>query len=127
MKTGTGLNTNQISNLELLLGNWREDHSHIDDGYKKLYDTKSPNLKIPQQESYDESLNFEKFEQICFEANNWFMMTGFPKKYRVCHVKSMLKGCAGQFYMTFVVPKIKTYTMQQLGCDLFNYCFPPTF
>ena len=38
-----------------------------------------------------------------------------------------MKGKAEQYFMTFVAPDLKHWTVETLGQGLFNYCFSPAF
>ena len=59
--------------------------------------------------------------------NAWFEITEFPNRHRVRHMLAFMRGRAQQFYMMFIAPDIRPWTVESVGQALFNYCFPPVF
>ncbi|KIJ47608.1 hypothetical protein M422DRAFT_125654, partial [Sphaerobolus stellatus SS14] len=76
---------------------------------------------------YDGAANYEEFERWMYEVNNWMDIMKFPKNLRVRHIGSFMTGKASKFYFTHVAPNPKKYTIDSLGRELFDYCFPPRF
>ena len=40
---------------------------------------------------------------------------------------AFMRGHTQQFYMMFIAPDIRQWTVESVGQALFNYCFPPVF
>ncbi|KIJ32574.1 hypothetical protein M422DRAFT_265592 [Sphaerobolus stellatus SS14] len=89
--------------------------------------SKATSAKITSPRTYDGSANYEEFDRWTYEVNNWMDITKFPKSLRVRHIGSFMTGKASKFYYTHVALNPKKYTVDSLGRELFNYCFPPRF
>ena len=84
-------------------------------------------MKIDPPLPYDGSSDFDAFERWTYAVNAWFEITEFPKRHRVRQMLAFMRGRAQQYYMTFVAPDVKAWTVETVGQGLFNYCFPPAF
>ena len=84
-------------------------------------------VKIDSPQPYDGSSDFDTFERWTYAVNAWFEITEFPHRHRVRHMLAFMRGQAQQFYMMFVAPDIRRWTVESVGQALFNYCFPPAF
>jgi hypothetical protein len=84
-------------------------------------------VKIEPPITYDGTPDFDMFEQWVYSINHWFSVTDFPELMRVPHLQNFLSGKANQWFMSFVAPDPTAFTVESLGKDLFNYCFPPQF
>ena len=84
-------------------------------------------VKIDAPQPYDGSSDFDAFERWSYAVNAWFDITEFPRRHRVRQMLAFMRGRAQQYYMTFVAPDIKAWTVESVGQGLFNYCFPPAF
>lgn len=84
-------------------------------------------VKIDPPQPYDGSSDFDAFERWTYAVNAWFEITEFPKRHRVRQMLAFMRGRAQQYYMTFVAPDVKEWTVETVGQGLFNYCFPPAF
>ncbi|KIJ53046.1 hypothetical protein M422DRAFT_243018 [Sphaerobolus stellatus SS14] len=89
--------------------------------------SKATSAKISSPRTYDSAANYEEFERWTYEVNNWMDITKFPKNLRVRHIGSFMTGNTSKFYFMHVAPNPKKYTIDSLGRELFDYCFPPRF
>ena len=84
-------------------------------------------MKIDSLAPYDGSNDYDTFERWTYAVNTWFDITEFPQSHRVRQMLAFMTGRAAQYYMAFVAPNVKEWTVESVGTGLFNYCFPPAF
>jgi len=84
-------------------------------------------LKLPEPFVYDGSPDYDRFEQWCYEVDNWMDLSGVDQYYALKYLATYLSGRAATFYMTHVATSVSQYTVEKLYRDLFEYCFPVNF
>lgn len=103
----------------------RARHTHKTKKSKSSKEKVPCSARCPKPSPYDGLASEEKYEAFAFESKLWVEMSAVPKKFRVQSLKRFLTGKASKWFMAFVTPDPKKYSMKKFYRELFNYCFPP--
>ncbi|KAG8686118.1 hypothetical protein FRC09_014329 [Ceratobasidium sp. 395] len=91
----------------------------------KLRKARRASVKLKEPTAYAGQADYDKFELWVYELEQWLKESGFKKKKAVRYTGTFLTEKAAQWYIDFVAPDPKKYTVDLIKIGLFSYCFPP--
>ncbi|KAG9123637.1 hypothetical protein FRC07_014422, partial [Ceratobasidium sp. 392] len=94
---------------------------------KKVLIQARSGYKAEKPESWDGNEDFNAFELLAFNYDNWCIDTKQSKQEAVRHFSKVLTGKASAWYLANVATSQEEYTMSRIYQDLFEHCFPADF
>ncbi|KAG8783833.1 hypothetical protein FRC12_019325 [Ceratobasidium sp. 428] len=96
---------------------------------KKVLIQARSGFKAEKPKSWDGNPDFDEFELLAFNYNNWCADTKQTDEEAVRHFGSVLTPSkkASKWYLTNVATNWHNYTMSGVYQDIFEYCFPANF
>ncbi|KAG8774840.1 hypothetical protein FRC12_001791 [Ceratobasidium sp. 428] len=96
---------------------------------KKVLIQARSGFKAEKPESWDGNPDFDEFELLAFNYDNWCADTKQTDEEAVRHFGSVLTPSkkASKWYLTNVATNWHNYTMTRVYQDIFEYCFPADF